>query len=339
MEDHRDWLDRLYERAPLPGWAIGAAFAVAVLALVGGIAAWIEGPDRVAAQGDVLANRDLRLGLTITLLAAYTPTSRHYLLRTAARNFEALRLRLGPRAEAALRVRTRWLPGWVAWLFVLAVPLIGFAVDRDPGVYFRGGYWSVGNVWSWGLGVFTAWWLGRSVVATLGVSRDFSAIAAALPEVDLLDRAWLAPFASQALFSALLWLLVPALWAVNLVDARFVPVVPAITAVCAAVGTAALLLPTRGLRRRLAEGKARELSAVHATLRGDDAALADSLLAGRLERPSVADLMAWARYVAELPTSPFTQATRLRFLLYLALPLGSWLGGALVDWLVGKLLA
>jgi hypothetical protein len=197
----------------------------------------------------------------------------------------------------------------------------------------------VGSSWAWSLGLFTAWCLGRSAVATFGVSREFSAIAAALPEVDLLDRRWLAPFASQALFSSLLWLLVPALWAVNLVDSPFLLVVPAVTALCAVVGTAALLLPTRGVRRRLAEAKERELAAVHAALRGDDAALDASLLGRGPARPSVADLVAWARYVNELSSSPFTQATRLRFGLYLALPLGSWLGGALVDWLVERLLA
>jgi hypothetical protein len=317
---------------------VGVAFVALVLGVVALAAALIERPGGIAEPG-VIANRDLRLGLTITVLAAYTPIARHYLLRAAARNREALRRLLGPRAEPALAAPTHWLPGWVAALFVLAVPLIAFAVDRDPRLYLRAGYWSVGSVWSWSLGAFTAWCLGRSVVATLGVSREFSAIAAALPEVDLLDRRWLAPFTSQALFSSLLWLLVPALWAVNLVDSPFLLVVPAVTVLCAAVGSAALLLPTRGVRRRLAEAKERELAAVHAELRGDDAAQDASLLAGRLERPGVADLVAWARYVEDLSTSPFTQATRLRFGLYLALPLGSWLGGALVDWLLERLLA
>ena len=314
-------------------------FAALVLAVVALAAVLIEDPWHVAEREGLLANRDFRLGLTITALAAYTPTSRHYLLRAADRNLDALRRLLGPRAESALATRTAWLPGWVAWLFLLVVPAVALTVDRDPGLYFRPGYWSVGNAWGWSLGAFATWCLGRSVVATLGVSRDFSAIARALPEVDLLDRARLAPFTSQALFSSLLWLIAPALWAVNLVDAPFLLVVPAISAVCAAVGTAALLLPTRGVRRRLAEAKQRELAAVHAALRGDDAALVDSVLAGRLERPGVADLVAWARYVADLPTSPFTQASRLRFGLYLALPLGSWLGGALVEWLVEWLLA
>ena len=333
-----DWLDRWLERAPLPPWGLALGFAALVLGLVVLAAALIEHGVRIGEAG-LLANRDLRLGLTITVLAAYTPAARHYLLRAAEKNLATLRRLLGPRAEPALAISVPWLPGWVAWLFVLAAPAAGFAIDRDPGIYFRSGYWSVGNAWSWSLGMFAAWALGRHAIATLGVSRQFSAIAAALPEVDPLDRRWLAPFASQALFMALLWLLVPAIWAVNLVDNPFLLVVPAISGICIAVGSAALLLPTRGVRRRLAEAKERELAAVHAALRGDDTALDGSLLSGRLERESVADLVAWARYVADLSTSPFTQATRLRFGLYLALPLGSWLGGALVDWLVERLLA
>ena len=334
-----DWLDRLFERAPVPAWCLGVAFAAVVLGVVALASALIEDPWPLPRGESLLANRDLRLGLTITALAAYTPAARHYLLRAAGRNLAALRRLLGPRAEKALATRTAWLPGWVAWLFLLVTPAVAFAVDRDPGLYFREGYWHVGNAWTWGLGVFTTWCLGRIVIATLGVSRDFSAIAAALPEVDPLDRAWLAPFTSQALFSALLWLLVPVVWAVNLVDAPFLLVVPAISLVCVAVGTTALVLPTRGVRRRLEEARERELAAVHGSLRGDAAALDASLLAGRLEDPGVADLVAWARYVADLSTSPFTQATRLRFLLYLALPLGSWLGGALVDWLLERVLA
>ena len=104
--------------------------------------------------------------------------------------------------------------------------------------------------------------------------------------LDLLDRAWLAPFTSQALLMALLWLLVPALWAVNLVDAPFLVVVPAIALVCLGVGSAALLLPTQGVRHRRAEAKERELAAAHAALRGDQTALSRSLLASRRASPT-----------------------------------------------------
>jgi hypothetical protein len=333
-----DWLDRLLERAPLPVWGVAMAFGAVVLALAGVAALLLERPEDIVARG-FLGNRDLRLGVMITTLAAYAPASRYYLLKRAARDRAELRSLLGPGSAAVIDAPARWPPSWVGWWFLALGPLVGFAIDRDPGLYFRSGYWSVGSVWTWTLGLFTAWCLGRLIVATVAVSRQFQAIAARLPEVDLLDRRWLAPFVRQGLYSALLWLLVPALWAVNLGDAPFLYVVPPITGLCLAFGTVALLLPTRGVRRRLHEAKECELSLVHAALRGDEAAFSGSLLAARDERPSVADLVAWARYVSELSTSPFNPASRLRFMLYLALPLGSWLGGALVEWLVDRALA
>jgi hypothetical protein len=333
-----DWLDRLLERAPAPAWVVATGFGVVILAAAAVAALLLERPEDIVARG-FLGNRDLRLGVTITALAAYAPAARYYHLRHAGRNRAALRSLLHPRNRAAVDTPIRWPPGWVAWVPVALGPLVGLAIDRDPGLYFRSGYWSVGSVWTWSVGLFMAWCLGRSIAVTIAVSRQFSKIAAGLTDVDLLDRRWLAPFVSLALFSSLLWLLVPALWAVNLVDAPFLYVVPVVTAVCVVFGTIALLLPTRGLRRRLQEAKERELALTHAALRGDDAALSDSVLAARLERPTVADLVAWARYVGELSTSPFTGASRLRFVLYLALPLGSWLGGALVEWLVERLLA
>ena len=53
---------------------------------------------------------------------------------------------------------------------------------------------------------------------------------------------------------------------------------------------------------------------------------------------SLADLLAWRAYVASVPEWPFDAPTRLRFALYLVIPLGSWLGGALVEKLVDRLL-
>jgi hypothetical protein len=333
-----DWLDRLLERVPIPVWGVAVVFGAAVLLLAGVAALLLERPEDIVGRG-FLGNRDLRLGVVITTLAAYSAASRHYLLKRAERDRAELRSLLGPGSASVIDAQIRWPPGWIATCFLVLMPLVALAIDRDPGLYISSHYWSVGSVWTWSLGLFTAWCLGRSILATVAISRQFSSIAARLPEVDLLDRRWVAPFVRQALYSALLWLLVPALWAVNLGDAPFWYVVPPITGVCIAFGFVALLLPTRGVRARLHEAKERELSLVHGALRGDEQAMAGSLLAARNERPGVADLVAWARYVDELSTSPFNPASRVRFVLYLALPIGSWLGGALVEWLVERALA
>ena len=46
---------------------------------------------------------------------------------------------------------------------------------------------------------------------------------------------------------------------------------------------------------------------------------------------SAADLFAYEGYLRRLSLWPFDQSTWLRFALLLGLPLGSWLGGALVE--------
>jgi hypothetical protein len=58
---------------------------------------------------------------------------------------------------------------------------------------------------------------------------------------------------------------------------------------------------------------------------------------GPREAPgSLADALAWRAHVASVPDWPLDVPTLRRFVLYLAIPLGSWLGGALVDLLVER---
>ena len=60
------------------------------------------------------------------------------------------------------------------------------------------------------------------------------------------------------------------------------------------------------------------------TLRG-------SGLASRGQEPSLADLVAYRSLVESAREWPFDASTFLRFALYLTIPLGSWLGGAVAE--------
>ena len=51
---------------------------------------------------------------------------------------------------------------------------------------------------------------------------------------------------------------------------------------------------------------------------------------------SLADALAWRQHVESVPNWPIDFPTLRRFVLYLAIPLGSWVGGALVDLLVER---
>ena len=50
------------------------------------------------------------------------------------------------------------------------------------------------------------------------------------------------------------------------------------------------------------------------------------------------ELVAWRGLIESVREWPFDSPTLLRFGLYLAIPLGSWLGGAFVERLLGAAL-
>ena len=97
---------------------------------------------------------------------------------------------------------------------------------------------------------------------------------------------------------------------------------------------AAVWLPMRGVHQRMQRAKRDELVRVNAAIRGDGAALAGSAIAARAASAGLADLIEYRRLVESVPEWPLDPGLRARLLLYVALPLGSWLGGALVERLI-----
>jgi len=99
-----------------------------------------------------------------------------------------------------------------------------------------------------------------------------------------------------------------------------------------AIAVASLLMPVLGLHRRIRDAKERaledlaeELQVIRRRERADQ-----SPPPGR-----IADLFTYRAYVDSLPDWPFDPRTRRRFGLFGLIPLGGWLGGALVEWALG----
>ena len=339
-EPKGDWIDRLYDAAPLPPYAVGAAIALGLLLLFAGIAAATgELGKFLAGEAELLEDRNVRLGITLTLLAGYVPTARRYQKLASRGHLAEIRSATGGARQAGDAAAAHAGGGrWAGALGLLLVPLTALIIDRDPSLYLQPGYWDAGTFWTWSTGLLFCWNLARFVHATLGSARAFSAVADELEPVDLLGRDWLAPFARQGLFSALLWLVIPTVFTINLTDEPLLYVVAPLTLVCVTMGTIALLLPSRGARRRLRSAKREEIVRVHRAIRGDADALQASVIGGRRTEPSIADLLAYERFLQSISSWPFDQATWLRFGLVLALPLGSWLGGAVVERLLSSLL-
>jgi hypothetical protein len=337
------WSDRLFDALPVaPVW-IGVGIAIALLASFVLLSAAFGGlSEFLAGDESFWEERDARLGVVLLILAAFVPTAERYARIGARRNFQALLPLLGASESPPLAARFAPVDGRrrraAGWLGLLLAPIAGLAIDRDPGLYLRAGYWHAENAWAWFVGALFCFGLGRFVDTTLGISRRFSELAQGLPRIDLLDLAPLAPFGRQGLLFALLWLLMPSIFALNAMDRSFALPIALLALICVAIATAALLLPVFGVHRRIREAKAAELARVVAAIRGEPAALAGSAIARREASAGLADLIAWRGLVDSAREWPFDASMRLRFLLYLAIPVGSWLGGALVERLLGAAL-
>ena len=100
----------------------------------------------------------------------------------------------------------------------------------------------------------------------------------------------------------------------------------------------AFVLPLRSARRLIRRAKARELSRVNDEIRQSrGTALASRAVvdAGAARLPG---LIAYRGLVEAVREWPLDTPTLGRFALYLAIPVGGWLGGALVERLVDAVL-
>jgi hypothetical protein len=185
-------------------------------------------------------------------------------------------------------------------------------------------------VWYIGRNVVNFWLISRALTIELSLARAFSRLGARLPAVDVVDRTPLAPFGRRGLRSVLLWMLYLSLfsWQYALGAAR--PELGGVLLIVVSIAVAAFLLPVWGAHLRLREAKATELSRVRTRIgelrERTLTAPPEIVVGGRL-----ADLVTWEQRVASGGEWPFSGSTVLRFGLYTAIGLGSWLGAAFVE--------
>lgn len=182
--------------------------------------------------------------------------------------------------------------------------------------------------------VWIGWFAGRFAYSVWVESKHVSQIGRERMEIDLLDLASVEPLIRYGLRQALITIGAFSLLALLFYDSEAAPnLIWFLSAMALSVlllASVGLLIPVRGVHDAIAREKARELARVNDQIRrartGSDAL------------PSLADWIAYRSLVASVREWPVDAPTLRRFALYLALPLGSWLGGALVERLVDALL-
>jgi hypothetical protein len=332
------WTQRLAETPPWSPFRLSLAIAAALGTAFLALEVALDRFPLVLAGGHTRG--DFRVATVMIALIAYLPAAYVLAVSGTRRALDEIApvLRCTPDEQAALRNRAgRFDPralrraGLCGIALALLVPL---ATNPLPETYSLRTLPPEANVHRLLLPMLG--WLGaRFVFAVISGSRRLSRVGREMVRVDLIDLRPLAPLARQGLRQALLCAGVLSILALTLRDVDIAPGLPAVVAACLAASTAlsaiALALPVRGAHQAIVAAKHVELEACTEELR----ALRDGRpRAGR----SLADLLAWRTFVESVPEWPFDAPTRLRFALYLAIPLGSWLGGALVEKLVDRLL-
>ncbi len=340
------WNDRIFGSIPLPPMLIAAGLALTILSLfvattfaAGDLSRFMEQDTRW------WQDRDVRLAVLLTLIAAYLPAARRIEELGARRNLEELRSssRWGPgQFEAAsenfLSVEPRARRILVARA-LLIIPVTALLIDRDPSLYFQSYYWDVAHFWTYGLAGMVCWNTGVLAHAVSMHRRVFSEMARILPGMDLLNLGIFKPFTRQALLSALPGVVTLSLFSLNFADRGFLWAIGFLWSVTLFWTTTSAYLLMRGVRDRIREEKRLEFARVNSAIRGDLTALRDSPIGTRVGELTLGDMLAYRAFVESVSEWPFDASMRARFLLYLVIPLGSWLGGALVDRLLDGLLA
>lgn len=329
-----------WARSPFAASVVIAAVLVAVFVAVevalGHVALLLSG------EAPVQMREDFRIAVVLLVIASYIPAATVSLTTTARRTARelgpALRAGAGGLADAVGRVPSDGLrrAGIVGVVVYLAIQGL---VDRNLAESFALPWLPSEALVHRLVGVANGWLIGRFVLALVATSRRLFRLGAHGLEVDLLDLAPAAPLARQALRHTLLVLGLLSLFSLMFVDVAAAPglwqaLAGAVVAMVA-LATLCLALPLLGARRAIAAAKARELALCNEEIRRRRRALEGGALdAGR----GLADLVAYKEHVAGVGEWILDAPLMFRFALYLALPLGSWLGGALVERVVEGLL-
>jgi hypothetical protein len=207
----------------------------------------------------------------------------------------------------------------------------------------------LGDEWSLSefclVAVVLAFWVtaGRGTVYLIDSALLYSRIGERHVTIDLLNLAPLSPLARHGLRIVLLLTIVTAasvlvaIIAQPSLNPRIVPLLIG----ClwnTVLGTAVFVLPVRGLRRQIRVRKAEKLTQLREGIRQNEELIAGSGPESHEASGRIPALLALEKRIESVREWPFDAPTLTRFFLYVAIPLGSWVGGALVERLLGAAL-
>lgn len=328
------WTIRIFERSALPSACLGALIAAAVF-LTSATLATLEG-------SPIWASQQLWIELLFALLIGYLPTATDYALRGAERDLRDLLPVLDASQQdfRALRARmTRFDRRALIGADLLGIGLgLGVASYRSGWIHDPEAFGPLLFVWVGLRSILLCWLAVRTVYIDVANARRFSELGAQHTRVDLLDLAPLGPYGRRGVRSVGVLVIFVILFSFFALAPWGPGETVAVSLALLLLSSAALLLPVRGVHGRILTVKRDELRVLRATLRSEREAMLELRTRGGVADPHLANLLAYEARIAEVNTWPFDFSTLLRFGLYLVVGIGSWLGAALVERMLGQAL-
>jgi hypothetical protein len=269
------------------------------------------------------------------LLIGYAPAALAWSRRAALAQLERLRPQLAETDFASFHAQLTGYPrallALVGGLFAaLIVPLVMF----DPALRSIFDASSpLTRAWLLWVNALVGWLMARSILEEVRVALLFARIGDRLERIDLFDLRPLEPFARRAVEGVLVWVIGASLISILFAGGWASATLPQLVAAILLMALVAFALPLLGVHRRIRAAKQEELERIHAAARRER----DALLAGG-PGARLPALLALRSQVAELREWPVDLSTVMRLLFYLGIGLGSWVGAALVDAGIEKLL-
>ena len=320
------WTLRAYDALPgNPLW-IGIGFTISLLLV------FFIGRGLFAGANDSTPD-DLRVAIIQILMTAYSASAYAYLLMTARKTTHDL--------SPVARHDQQWQKivdraGKHPWWVLLPVGaasylVVGVAVTNattpEPVNPWYWQMWNYDLYWHRATTVLFVWWIGCLCYVIVAESARLSRLSDNIESLDLLELLPYQPLIRQGLTNALLVIGMVSIMSLLGVESRYLPVLVGFWIAFILLAWAGMMLPLRGIRRKIRVAKDQELDWCRQTLK----ITRDELKSGASEQKSIAEIMAYRAMIENIRNWPFDNPTLVRFTLYLMIPLGSWLGGAFVE--------
>lgn len=280
---------------------------------------------------------DVWVALVHCFGAAYLPAA--YLATLVSGRQTVLELRLqagnaGPAEVADLpsfgAASWPWLAAGVAGsLLTLLGPWL-----TEPDIGGPLSFWMLAELspevfWHRLLGLWIGFWMGWFGLALGQVSHRLSRLAREAPELDLFDAAPLRPFVRHGLSNGLTAAGLATFIGLLGFDMGVTMMLAVFGTLSVALVVVAVALPLSGVQSRIRLAKDAELAWCSRMVREESARVRSRLPGDR--GPTLSDLLAYRHLVESVATWPLDTPALRRVLLYLIIPLLTWILSALVE--------